>query len=139
MAIALASLMGCDLVTAGGPQLPDGDYRLRLMGQRIDRPLLTPDWMLYFVVLDFTRDGDVVTVSASEGGIVEEGPVQRFEALPEGWLMEFSLAGEEDGSRYWSVEINEEDCTMAQAVDADRLVTDDGLIVPFTACFIYAR
>lgn len=131
-------LTGCDLVSTG-PDLPNGDYRLRLSEQRFANPFLAPEWMTYIVELDFTRRGDAVSITASAGGIVSEGPVQRFEALPDTWLLEFALAGREGGSHYWSVEITEERCTMAQAVDAFLPTGDDGLRVPFTACFITRR
>lgn len=136
--VFLSTLAGCG-VLSGGPELPDGDYRLRLSEARFPNPFLAPEWMTYIVELDFTRRGDVVSVTASAGGIVSEGPAQRFEAIQEGWLLEFSLSGREGGSHYWSVEITDERCTMAQAVDAFLPVGDDGLVVPFTACFITRR
>jgi len=132
-------LVSCDLLTANGPELPDGDYRLTLSAPRFDQPLLTPRWMTDLVLLDFTRRGPRLSVTASQGSIVSEGPAQRFEAMPEGWLVEFAVAGREDGFHYWSVEITDETCTMAVAVDSDLPATADGLIVPFTACFISAR
>ena len=133
------TLSSCDLVTEGGPELADGEYRLRLSAPRFEQPLITPEWMTYIVVLDFTRSGDQASITASQGSIVSEGMVQRFEPTPEGWLLEFALAGREDGFHYWSVEITDETCTMAQAVDADLPATVNGLTVPFTACFIGAR
>ena len=133
------SLGACELLTDAGPQLPDGDYRLSLSAPRFEQPLITPGWMTDLVLLDFTRSGDQLTITASQGSIVSEGSAQRFEAAAEGWLLEFAVAGREDGFHYWSVEITDETCTMAQAVDADLPTTENGLTVSFTACFISKR
>lgn len=139
MAALALSLGACDLLVVNGPELPDGDYRLTLSAPRFDQPLLTPRWMTDLVLLDFTRRGDQLSITASQGSIVSEGPVQRFVSMSEGWLLEFAVAGREDGFHYWSVEITDETCTMAMAVDSDLPVTENGLIVTFTACFISKR
>lgn len=139
MAALGLSLGACDLLAVNGPDLSDGDYRLTLSAPRFDQPLLTPRWMTDLVLLDFTRRGDWLSITASQGSIVSEGPVQRFASVAEGWIVEFAVAGREDGFHYWSVEITDDTCTRAMAIDSDLPVTENGLIVPFTACFISER
>lgn len=132
-------LAGCDSVTGGAPELPDGDYRLRMATPRISNPIVTPLWMGTNVELDFSRSGDEVVITASAGSIVAPGTAQRFEAAADGWTLEFALAGREDGFHYWSVKVDQESCAMPVAVDADLTVTPDGLTVPFALCTIRRR
>lgn len=107
MAALGLSLGASDLLAVNRPDLSDGDYQLTLSAPRFDQPLLTPRWMTDLVLLDFTRRGDWLSITASQGSIVSEGPVQRFALVSVGWIVEFAVAGREDGVHYWSVEITD--------------------------------
>ena len=112
---------GCSDGTLGPPagELPDGTYTVTLAEPIIVEPLVTPSWMGRGLSIDFTKAGDVLTVTGSTDDLVVLGPSLGFTPGSESASALFSWQEVDDGEHYWEVELTADECLVGKAVDAD--------------------